>query len=64
MTIWQHLFPPFDAWWPNIIAAALWGAPTAVVVLWRSVKAHRSRLALHAKLDALHAHLGISEDGD
>lgn len=23
-----HLFPPFDAWWPNIIAALVW-APAA-----------------------------------
>lgn len=60
MSVWQHIFPPFDAWWPNIVAAVLWGAPAGAVAVWRSVVAHRSRRALHEKLDAIHAHLGIS----
>jgi len=31
MSLWQHLFPPFDAWWPNIVAAVLWASPAFVV---------------------------------
>jgi hypothetical protein len=31
VTIWQHLFPPFDAWWPNIIAQVAWTVPALTV---------------------------------
>jgi hypothetical protein len=31
MSIWAHIFPPFDAWWPNIIAAFVWATPAFVV---------------------------------
>jgi hypothetical protein len=31
MGIWQHVFPPFDAWWPNIIASVVWATPAFVI---------------------------------
>lgn len=31
MSIWGHIFPPFDAWWPNIIAAVVWATPAFVI---------------------------------
>jgi hypothetical protein len=31
MTLWQHLFPPFDAWWPNIMAQVVWTGPVLTV---------------------------------
>ena len=64
MNLWQHLVPAFDTWWPNEYAAFWWGLPAAGLALWRSVKAHRSRMLLHAKLDALHEHLGIGQEGE
>lgn len=62
MNLWQHVFPPFDTWWPNIVAAVVWGTPAAGVAGWHGVRAHKSRKALHAKVDALHAHLGIGQE--
>lgn len=62
-SLWQHVFPPFDTWWPNIVGAVVWGTPPGSYALWRSVKARRSRRSLHAKLDALHQHLGIGQEG-
>lgn len=63
MTLWQHLFPPFDKWWPNILAALMWGTPTGAIAVWRMVTTHRSHRELHRKLDALHTHLGIDPSG-
>jgi len=62
MTLWQHLIPPFDTWWPNEYAAVWWGLPAAALTLWRSIQAHRSRKSLHAKLDELHTHLRIGTE--
>jgi hypothetical protein len=31
MSVWQHVFPPFDAWWPNIIASVVWATPAFVI---------------------------------
>lgn len=31
MTVWQHVFPPFDSWWPNVFAAVLAWVPTLTV---------------------------------
>lgn len=56
-----HIVPPFDTWWPNEYAAFWWGLPTAAVALWRSIRAHKSRKALHAKVDRLHARLGFDD---
>jgi hypothetical protein len=33
-SLWHHLLPPFDAWWPNIIAAVVWATPAFVVSHW------------------------------
>jgi len=63
MTLWQHVFTPFDTWWPNIEAAFIWGTPAGAVAIWRTVKTHRSHREIHQKLDALHAHLGIDQSG-
>ena len=27
MSIWGHIFPPFDAWWPNVFAAIIAWVP-------------------------------------
>lgn len=49
MTIWQHLFPPFDAWWPNIIAQVAWTVP-ALTVHHVLLKRHfRTQLAEHQR---------------
>lgn len=31
MSLWQHLLPPFDAWWPNIIASLVGTGPALAV---------------------------------
>ena len=47
----------------NLEASVIWGTPAALLFLWRSEVRHRQRMrhldSLHAKVDALHAHLGI-----
>lgn len=61
MTLLQHLIPPFDSWWPNIIGSAVWGVPGLVLGVWHIVRSRRSHRELHAKVDALHQHLGIDQ---
>lgn len=48
MTIWDHLFPPFDSWWPNIIAAFAWATPTFVLHHALLRRHHRRSLVEHA----------------
>jgi hypothetical protein len=52
-----HLFPPFDAWWPNIIANLVW-VPFAALAgfLWH--RGHRRRHGeLKQELAALRKHV-------
>jgi hypothetical protein len=58
----------------NLEASVIWGTPAALLFLWRSELRHRRREraeqarhiermqhlnSLHAKVDRLHAHLGV-----
>lgn len=47
----------------NLEASVIWGTPAALLFLWRAEWRHRQRMAhldsLHAKVDAMHEHLGI-----
>jgi hypothetical protein len=68
---WPHVWPGWDAVWPNILAA---GICAALAWAWarRKVRHLHQRLDdLHArhddhaaKLDALHAHLGVGVSDD
>jgi len=40
VSVWQHLFPPFDAVWPNIVASVIWATPAFLVSHW----AHRKHV--------------------
>lgn len=64
MTLWQHIFPPFDAWWPNIVASVVWGTPASALAGLHVFKVRRSHRQLHEKIDQMHAHLGIAEGVD
>lgn len=50
----------------NLEASVIWGTPTAVLFVARAEWRHRQRMAhldsLHAKVDAVHEHLGIKTD--
>lgn len=50
----------------NLEASVIWGTPAALLFLWRSEVQHRQRMrhldSLHAKVDALHQHLGITPE--
>lgn len=52
----------------NLEASAIWGTPTAIAFVWRAEHRHRQRMqhldGLHAKVDALHEHLGIEPTTD
>ena len=52
----------------NLEASVIWGTPAALLFLWRAEVRHRQRMrhldALHAKVDRLHAHLGIEPTTD
>lgn len=50
MSIWQHLFPPFDAWWPNIIASAVVFVPTTIVHHVLLKRHFRNKLAEHLRM--------------
>lgn len=52
MTVLGHLWPGWDALWPNILASILCG-----VVAWLYARWHLRRI--HRKLDRLHQHLGV-----
>lgn len=54
-----HLFPPFDAWWPNIIASMVWG-PVVVAVQYMVGKRRHERL--EALVARLHRHHGIASE--
>jgi hypothetical protein len=47
----------------NLEASVIWGTPAAILFFWRAERRHRQRMAhldsLHAKVDAVHEHLGI-----
>lgn len=63
MNLWQHLLPPFDTWWPNIIGSAVWGVPGFILGAVHVARSRQSHRELHVKVDALHAHLGIDQKG-
>lgn len=50
----------------NLEASVIWGTPAALLFLWRSEVRHRQRMrhldSLHAKVDTLHQHLGITPE--
>lgn len=51
-SLWLHLWPGWDALWPNILASIICG-----IVVWLWARRHIWRL--HQKLDRIHQHMGI-----
>lgn len=49
MTVWQHIFPPFDAWWPNIVASVVWTVPVISVHHWLMKRHFKNQLAEHLR---------------
>jgi hypothetical protein len=43
-SIWDHLLPPWDAWWPNIIASIVWTVPVLVIQHRSLLRKHRAEL--------------------
>lgn len=68
---WPHLWPGWDAVWPNILASVVWAVPGWLALrrrlrhLRRQVGGLHDRHAEHAaKLDALTAHLNVPVGDD
>ena len=60
--LWPHVWPGWDALWPNVLASILCGS---VVWLWgrrkfRQLHARHDELAAHVL--RLHEHLGVTPD--
>ena len=63
--LWQHLWPGFDAVWPNILASIAWAVPGGLMHLHtrRQHRHTREQLAeLHAKHERLQAAITGSAD--
>jgi hypothetical protein len=56
VTIWDHLLPPFDTWWPNIVASLVWAVPGLLMHL----HTRRRLKVLHAKHDELRSKISAS----
>jgi len=61
---WPHLWPGWDAVWPNILASVAWAIP-GWIALRRRLRHLRQRVDhLHDKHDAITAHLGVPMSDD
>lgn len=58
----RHLFPPFDAWWPNIYAM-IWSTPLTVVLVWLSHRRSITHIRTHISQE-IKSHLGREAEHD
>lgn len=59
--VWVHLFPQFDAWWPNIYAWLI-QTPLVALAVWAVHRSMRGRTLVHIRTELAAHRAAVAAD--